>query len=210
MPSRPRRSWTCAWIMAAVLPALVVLACDNGTGPEDLALVQIEITDSPLDILASAEVWISRVYLQGGLENDSSATFDLFNDPEDPKHYDLLTLQDSLTAELTDPVAVEEGVYPKLRLVVDSALVTLKEGFAFEDGDTAKVLKVPGGSTSRIQVHLAEPINVEKDQTTIVLVDFDVEKNFVFQGGGKDGTYKKVTFIPTLTEKGRHREKNSS
>ena len=210
MPTRPRRSWTSTWLMAAVLPALVVLACDNGTGPADLAFVQIEITDSPLDILASAEVWVSRVYLQGGLENDSSATFDLFNDPENPKHYDLLTLQDGLTAELTDPVAVEEGVYPKLRLVVDSAIVTLKEGIAFEDGDTEKVLRVPGGSEPWIQVHLVEPIDVSKDHTIIVLIDFDVEKNFVFQGGGQDGTYTQVTFTRSLTEKSRHRVKNSS
>lgn len=210
MPTRSRRSWTSAWLMAAVLPALVVLACDNGTGPEDLAFVQVEITDSPLDILASAEVWISHVYLQGGLEDDSTATFDLFNDPENPKHYDLLTLQDGITEDLTDPVAVEEGVYTQLRLVVDSALVTLKEGIAFEDGDTAKVLKIPGGSESGIKVHLAENIDVEKEQTTVILVDFDVERNFVFQGGGRDGTYKQVTFTPSLTEKGRHKVQNNS
>ena len=210
MPNRPRRSWTSALLMAAVLPALVVLACDNGTGPEDLAFVQIEITDSPLDILASAEVWISRVYLQGGLENDSSATFDLFNDPENPKHYDLLTLQDGLTAELTDPVAVEDGVYPQLRLVVDSALVTLKEGIVFEDGETAKVLRVPSESASGIKVHLSEPIDALKDHTTILLVDFDVEENFIFQGGGEDDVYMQVIFTPTLTEKDRIRVMISS
>lgn len=209
MPIRFRRSWTSVWLMAAVLPALVVLACDNGTGPEDLAFVQIEITDSPLDILASAEVWVSRVYLHG---EESTATFDLFNDPENPKYYDLLTLQDGLTAELTDPVAVEEGVYPMLRLVVDSALVTLKEGIVFEDGDTAKVLRVPGGGSdeSWIQVQLVEPIDPSKDHTIIVLIDFDVEDNFIFQAGGEDGVYEQVIFTPSLTEKSRIRVRNSS
>ncbi len=55
-----------------VLGALALLAlvgCDSVTS-EDGARVAIQLTDAPSDLIESAEVWISRVYLQGGPHDD--------------------------------------------------------------------------------------------------------------------------------------------
>jgi hypothetical protein len=183
-----------------------ILGCDS-IGPEPRGSVQVLLTDAPSDRIAAAEVWISRVYLQGdgedeveeGVEGDEEGgRVDLFNDPADPRSYDLLTLRDGVTADLTGTVEVPAGRYAQLRLVVDSARVTLIEGFTFANGDTSRSLFVPSGSSSGIKVQLAEPVESSDSETSVVLVDFDVDANFVFQG--PPGAPNGVLFTPTLRQ----------
>jgi hypothetical protein len=165
--------------------------------------VQILLTDAPSDMIASAEVWISHVYLQGGVgepEEDGGGRVDLFNDPESPHHYDLLDLQDGLTADLTGFVEIEAGLYQGLRLVVDSARVTLVEGLAFPDDTDTALLMVPSGSESGIKVMLDGVIEVAEGESTILTVDFDVDRNFVIQGGEGESAIQAVVFTPVLME----------
>ena len=136
-----------------VLGALALLAlvgCDSVTS-EDGARVAIQLTDAPSDLIESAEVWISRVYLQGGPHDDDQddedgatpqGRVDLFNDPENPFEVDLLVLQDGVTANLAAPIEIAPGSYKGLRIVVDSSFVTLEDGFTFPDGATTAVLKI--------------------------------------------------------------------
>jgi hypothetical protein len=186
------------------LVALVVLAsCDSGSSDPGMSQLEIRLTDAPADVIESAEVWISRVYLQGGSE-ETGAHIDLFNDPDNPQSYDLLLLQDGLFASLTGTVDIPAGNYAQLRLVVDSARITLVDGTTFSDGSSSKLLKVPSGSTSGIKVQLAEAIEAEADELTIVLVDFDVAENFVFQGNpDAPAGLQGVIFTPSLHEKNR-------
>jgi hypothetical protein len=173
--------------------------------------VKVQLTDAPADALASAVVWVSRVYLQACAEGEDGESedcgaVDLFNQPEAPREFDLLTLQDGVTADVTAFVPVEATVYRQLRLVVDSAKLTLADGFTFEEpGDPENVadLKVPSGASSGIKVHLDEAIDAETEATTLILVDFDVADNFLLQGAGQGTVIKGVTFTPTLKEKGR-------
>jgi hypothetical protein len=188
--------------LVAMIGALGVVACD-ATGPEGDARVQIQLTDAPADHIESARVWISRVYLQGGDddgegEDGPPGRVDLFNDPENPREYDLLDLQNGIVADLTDPVDVESGTYAQLRLVVDSAHIALVAGLTFANGDAETTLFVPSGSQSGIKVQLMEPIEATADDLTIVLVDFDVDQNFVFQGPMDAPTG--VLFTPTLKQ----------
>jgi len=205
-----------ALVMALAIPAIgLTQGCDDGTAP-GLAEVKIQLTDAPADAIASAVVWISRVYLQGCAEGEEGVTeectaTDLYNDPENSKEYDLLTLQDGGSADLTGFVPVEATVYHQLRFVVDSARVTLAEGYTFANpGDPANVavLKVPSGDSSGIKVHLDQAIDAESEATTVVLVDFDVADNFVLQGAGQDTVITGVVFTPTLREKGRSHQSN--
>ena len=187
----------------ATLAAVAAVACDS-TGPEVDGQVQILLTDAPADHIESADVWISRVYLQGGgdeseeEESEGGGRVDLFNDPENPQQYDLLDLQNGVVANLTGPVDVESGSYGQLRLVVDSARITLAEGFTFANGDSERTLFVPSGSQSGIKVDLLEPVEATADALTVVLVDFDVEENFVFQG--PDDAPTGVLFTPRLKQ----------
>ena len=181
-------------------------ACSDGSTGVELSSVRILLTDAPSDVIASAEVWISRVYLQGGDDEETEGgRVDLFNNPETPQHYDLLTLQDGVTADLTGAVDVDVGLYRSLRLVVDRARVTLVEGLLFEDGTDNATLFVPSGSSSGIKVLLNQALEVVEGETTTLTVDFDVDQNFVIQGNdGPDGV-RGIIFTPLLRELTRDR-----
>lgn len=201
----------------SVLCALALLpfaaACDgddDGLGTSGDAAVQIQVTDLPSDDLRGAEVWISQVYLQGGPGHAADTTdvgskgrVYLFDDDDHPLHLDLLALRDGVVANLTDTVMVDAGAYKQLRIVVDSAKVTLREGLQFEDGSATAALRIPSGSSSGVKVQLGGDIETEDDAVTRLLVDFDVNQNFVVQL--KTVTIVKgVTFTPVIHEKSRN------
>jgi hypothetical protein len=190
--------------LAAILVVgiLAASACSGVVGIST-SKVQILLTDAQSDMIASAEVWISQIYLQGGVgepDEDGSGRVDLFNDPESPLHVDLLKLQDGITADLTGLVEIESGLYQGLRLVVDKAEVTLAEGLAFLDGTDTAVLKVPSGSESGIKVKLDDVIVAVEGESTTITVDFDVDRNFVIQGGQGHSAIRGVLFTPVLLE----------
>jgi hypothetical protein len=162
------------------------------------------LTDEPADLIASAMVTISRVYL---VPMDTTGAFvDLLPDGEEPRLYDLLTLQDGIEALLaTTPVPADS--FAQLRLVVDEATVSLAEGYEFRDGTTSRTLHVPSGQTSGIKVKLDEPIVIEEGRILIVVVDFDVNDNFVIQGNpDTPAGIHGILFKPVLKEKGRRTE----
>ena len=186
----------------AAAVALQVQACSSDpSGPGDgESRIQILVTDAPSDYIAEAVIWVSHVYVQGGGEDNAPAV-DLFNDPENPKSFDLLELQNGITAELTPPVDVDASTYQQLRIVVDSARVTLVEGMTFSDGSTSKLLFVPSGSQSGIKVTLSAPIDAEEGEETTLVVDFDVDQNFVIQGNPETPAgINGILFTPVLRE----------
>lgn len=207
MRSVPR--WLAA-ILVSTLPAFALVSCESDPVRADGAgRVQILLTDAPSDYIETAEVWISRVYLLPG-ENDAvdgPGFVDLFNDPNDPHWFDLLTLRDGITAELSELEDVPEGRYRQLRLIVDSARVTLASGYHFNDGSSTRRLMVPSGAQTGIKVQLAEPVESEDGSETILVVDFDVDQNFVIQGNPETPAgINGILFTPVLTEKSRTRQ----
>lgn len=201
-----RRTFFAAAAVTAV--ALAFVGCsDDPSGPANgSSQVQVLITDAPSDYIESAFIWVSRVYLQGGGE-DNAPSVDLFNDPDNPKEFDLLELQDGITAALTEAVDVDAGAYQQLRLIVDSARVTLIGGMTFSDGSTSKLLFVPSGSQTGIKVNLTGAIEAEEGETTTIVVDVDVDQNFVIQGNpNTPAGIIGILFTPTLVEKSRTSE----
>lgn len=204
------------WLGSALVltAGLGLAACDDSeTGPEDAARVQIMVTDAPSDYIESAEVWISKVYLQGAPDTGDDAPdpapgrLVLFEDAANPFHVDLLVLRDGLVAELTEPVAVDPGGYNQLRIVIDSAYVTLKEGVTFADGTSTQVLKIPSGSNSGVKVFLDGPIAAEAGEQTTLLLDFDVDDNFKIQGNpDSPAGIKSIMFTPVIKELNREEE----
>jgi hypothetical protein len=173
------------------------------------AEVRVLVTDAPSDYIASADVTFSRVYLKAedddtDMENgDGSGDVDLLPEGSDPVTYDLMLLRDGIEALLADAM-VPAGTYHQLRMVVQSAIVTLADGVTFEDGSSMAILFTPSGMQSGIKVHLVEPITAEDGSLTIVVVDFDVNENFVIHGDPTipDGI-RDMKFTPSLNEKSR-------
>jgi hypothetical protein len=156
----------------ALTLAAGIAACDVGAGPQ-MSHVVVRLTDAPAPELASARVWISNVYLTGG----GNARFTITNTPAE---YDLLTLQNGVTALLGD-ITIPAGDYAQLRLVVDSARVQLADGVTFSNGTDTATLKVPSGPQTGIKVEFGGPVLIAPGETDLV-VDFDVLRSFVFQG----------------------------
>ncbi len=209
------------WVLPAVaaLALGAVSACDSGTaptGPEGSATIQVLLTDAPSDMLDSAHIWISRVYLTGGGgtspdtaeadTTDAQGRVDLFNDPANPLFFDVLTLRDGVTADLTGLIAVNATSYQGIRFVVDSTRVTLADGFTFEDGTRVGTMKVPSGMTSGIKVKIKDLLELDENDVLTIVVDLDVDSNFNIQmQGNNDSLVRRILFSPVLHEKSRNR-----
>jgi len=187
---------------------LLTAGCDTGTPVqgEGEARVQILLTDAPADYIEEAWVWISRVYLIPGEEDPEQGPpfVDLFNDAENPLSYDLLTLRDGVIADMTGEVDVPAGRYNQLRMIVADAEVTLADGYTFSDGSSTRKLFIPSGAQSGIKVNLSEPLTTEAGTINVVLVDFDVDQNFVIQGNPESPAgIQGILFTPMLRELSR-------
>lgn len=181
------------------LAAAVALgACDSPTDGDRTAHLVLQLTDAPADYLESAVVDISRVELLPLGDGERVII------TEDAGTYDLLTLQNGVTAELGSEMIVA-GTYGELRMVVESAELTLKAGYQFEDGTTTQTLHVPSGAASGIKLKLRtadgdEGAGVEiRPGETVLVVDFDVSQNFVIQGEPETAAgIKSYSFTPVL------------
>jgi hypothetical protein len=204
-----RSKRTIAGGAAATVFALAAItgACSSDpSGPAGKSRLQVLVTDAPSDYIAQAVVWVSAVYLQGG-EGDGEPRVYLFNDAVAPKEFDLLLLQNGVNAELTAIVDVDARDYHQLRLVVDSARVTLVNGFTFNDLSVTRRLMVPSGAQSGIKVNLAGAIEAEVGELTVIVVDFAVDDSFVIQGNpGTPAGIMGILLTPTLHEKSRQEE----
>lgn len=190
--------------VAATLLAFGTAACDdeddNGVAPEDQVSVQVLLTDAPVDYLASASIDIGAVELIPAGDGDpvvlaEDATADFVN---------LLDLAGTATEQLAE-ADVDAGDYSQLRMLVDSARVTLAEGLTFDDGTNERALMVPSGAETGIKLNLDPadgdpgqgPLTI--DEETILVLDFDVSQSFVLQGNPETPAgITGVLFTPTI------------
>jgi hypothetical protein len=180
--ARTKKNWGVGAFALAV--AIAVSACSDSTMVGGPAHLTVLLTDAPMDYIESAEVDIGAVIL---VPADSGAHITLSEDGTDGP-VNLLELQDAAT-ELLGEADIEAGAYSQLRLIVESASVTLADGYEFTDGTTERDLFVPSGAQTGIKLLLGsadggdegEPLVIPPGETMLV-VDFDVSQSFVIQG----------------------------
>jgi predicted small secreted protein len=157
--------------------AVLLTGCDalSGSGTDSRMVVRMQ--DNPDDI---AEAWVTIERLE--LVGDDGVVL-LSDEVQD---YDLLTLQDGITATLAD-TPVPSGTYSQLRIVVAEASEVL-----LEDEETLVTLKVPSGTETGIKVLLSE-FEISSDADLVeVLIDFDVAASFVKAGASGQYIFKPV------------------
>lgn len=162
--------------------ALGLAACDDlsgGSTGNDMARVNLKLTDAPAE-LASATVQIREIYLVGS-ESDTLGSTDgrvvLF---EGDHTYDLLDLQNGVTADLAS-VLVPVGTYRQLRFVIGDATLTTLSGQTYSTADGS--LKCPSCAQSGLKVKFAgEGLRIDPADQVLVL-DFDVAQSFGHQAG---------------------------
>lgn len=164
--------------LAVAAAGLAAAGCsDSGTGATTGVLV-VRLTDAPGAEIEAATVWISKVYLIAGADSVNGridvATF------SPAQAFDLTTLTDGVTA-LLGTATIPVGDYSQIRLVVDSARVTLKAPLLFVGGSATVTLQTPSAMRTGIKVNLGGSVHVASGQTVLV-VDFDVSRNFVLTG----------------------------
>jgi hypothetical protein len=169
----------------ALALALGASACSDsdGVGVGGTTRLTVLLTDAPTDYIEAAMVDIGAVVL---VPADGSPHITLSDDGTDGP-VNLLELQDAATEVLAE-AEIEAGSYTQLRLIVESASVTLKDPYTFTDGSTEKALKVPSGAQTGIKLLLGagdgegdEPLEIPAGDLALV-VDFDVSQSFVIQG----------------------------
>jgi len=158
---------------------------DSGTTGQ----LTVRLTDAPGDYVQTATVWISSVYLIGGGDTAGGR----YEIAAAPQSYDLMTLQNGVTTAL-GTATIPVGDYTQMRMVVDSARLTLKPGVTIGGASTVS-LRTPSAQQTGIKVNFSGPVRVAPGQTVLV-VDFDVARNFVFQG--PRGAPTNVSFMPVL------------
>ncbi len=150
----------------------------------DMGTLTLRLADAPGEEVESAMIWVSGVSVVGDAGSYVISS--------DTASYDLLNLQGGVTAYLGS-AEIPVGSYNQLRVVVDSARVTLKDPLTFTSGSNSELMKVPSGSTSGLKVNLGNVQVVPGE--TVLLVDFDVSRSFVFQGppgGPMSASFKPV------------------
>lgn len=176
---------------SAIALALIVGglgACSSSDSGTTGQLV-VRLTDAPGDYVQAATVYVSKLSLIGGTDTTGTR----FTIDSSSQVFDLMALQNGVTAAL-GTATIPVGDYTQMRLKVDSARVTLKSGITI-GGQSTVSLRTPSAQQTGIKVNFSGPLHVAPGQT-ILVVDFDVARNFVFQG--PTGAPTNVTFRPVL------------
>jgi Domain of unknown function (DUF4382) len=181
-------------MLALACSAAFVGCADDSTSGNQVGTLTVRLADAPGEEIESAVIWTSGVSVVGadGIQVIST----------DTATYDLLALQGGVTAALGS-AEIPVGTYNQLRLMVDSAQVTLKSPITFTSGSPTASLKVPSGSESGLKVNL-DSVEVIPGET-VLLVDFDVSRSFVFQGppgGPKSASFKPVIHATVMNVAG--------
>lgn len=167
-----RKPFYSTLLLALALSISALVGCDSVTGDNQApggaiteGNVLVKLTDAPIGNIAEAHVIIERIELVSSDEQRIILS-------EKKQEFDLLTLQDGITADLAE-VSVPAAEYRQLRLIVaDSAYVVLTD-------DTKQRLKVPGGTHTGIKINIpAFEINNTGDEA-VITVDFDASQSFV-------------------------------
>jgi len=161
-------------IILALLGAGILLfsACQK-TDNDNYGTLKVTITDDPfpIDFIEEANVTITKVEARMKSDTSGNSYITLF---EDTLEYNLLDLRNGIVAELTE-LEVPVGSYDLIRLYVDQASISIKDGGTYE-------VKVPSGSQTGIKVFISPAIKVEGGLTSELLLDFNLDKSFVLKG----------------------------
>lgn len=192
------RSTKLQTLAALIVAAVVGLAgCSDATSPDGDARLTVALTDAPSDYFQSVSLDVGAVELVPAdgppvTLTDAGGT------------HELLDLQNGVTAELANQT-IEAGTYVQARLILNEVDLTLADGYSLSDGDSELKPMIPSGAQTGIKINLSSADNdseagVEiRSGETILVVDFDIEQNFVVEDADpNDGVVDNVLFTPLL------------
>jgi len=153
---------------------LLLSGCEKSVDNPSTGILSVKLTDTPfpIDMVSEANVTINKIEVRKAQAGSDESPFLVLS--EDEFSYNLLDLQNGLTADLVK-IEVPAGDYDLVRLYVASADIKLKD-------ETVYNLKVPSGDATGIKIFIDPTIRVVGGLTTDLVLDFDVSQSFVVQG----------------------------
>jgi hypothetical protein len=146
----------------------VVAACDSGSDGTETGVLNLALTDAAVDNVKEVHIEFDGVTLKPA----SSAPIEILFDT--PKSFDLLTLQNGITAELLPDTEVPAGPYNWIRLHVNAEFDNVYDSYAKYDDDSMVEVEVPSGSEHGLQ--FSGGITVLAGQTMDLVIDWDLRK----------------------------------
>jgi hypothetical protein len=201
---------------AVAVAAAVVVGCsdDSLTDGGGTGRLRINLTDAPGD-LEEAFIQVERIVLirnAADSMNSGNNSGRIEITPDITGYINLLDLNGGDVLQLVDTVGIPEGSYSQMRLVLDEAYVTLKDGRVFATagatlpaGVTADgTLKCPSCSQSGFKVIFPQGgLNITDN--ALITIDFDAARSFGHEAG-KSGMWimhPVLRATSTTTEFGR-------
>lgn len=159
------------------IAALVALsACGGGSADSDgLGILSIAITDAAVEDVSEVWVEFSGVTLKPQSGNEIVFDFDT------PKSFNLLELQNGNTAELLPATRVPAGPYNWIRLAVNAEFDNVMDSYVMKTDGSQVELRIPSGSQSGLK--LVSGITVTQDQSTNIVIDWDLRKALSYPQG---------------------------
>ena len=181
-------------IAAFALVAGALMSCSDDSLAPGQGRISVRMTDAPLDLdeVESISVFVVRIEAKAQATSEADANADVAEAESESNGwvtlaepnaaFDLMDLRDGVSAFMGD-AAVAAGTYRSMRLILDTeqSTVTLKDGTVLSASSTPSIM-FPSAGQSGIKILFTNPIEVDEDETTDVLVDFDAEESFVVRG----------------------------
>ena len=198
-------------VVLGLAAGYAMFACDS-TSP-GFGTLRVNLTDAPFpfDSVSLVDAWIVRVDARVTAA-DSASTADDTDEgdaksagwttiAEPDQKFELLALRNGITAFLGDN-ELPARTYNGFRLILDpsKSSITLKDGTVL-DGANGGII-FPSGAQTGIKIVLNQPVQIVANDTTEMLVDFDVNDSFVMRGNSikNNGLLFKPVVKATITQ----------
>ena len=173
-------------VLAGLLLGGLLSACGGGSGATAPGVAgpnfKLFVTDAPFpgEMVESATIVIREVRVRDVEGGGWQTVF------EGESSIDLVPLTGGIVTLLTE-LDLQPGTYDEIRLIVDAGEVVLDAEALVAGGshvfnESNGGLHFPSGAQTGIKVKLDTPIVVVTDLSAEVTLDFDLAKNFVFNG----------------------------
>ncbi|MBS3913858.1 MAG: DUF4382 domain-containing protein [Bacteroidetes bacterium] len=156
-------------ILAAVVATFSIAACNKTI---DGAKMHVRMTDAPA-IFQQVNVDVRQVSIH--YTDSTTASGGWVNLNTNAGIYDLLTLQNDVTATIAGDSLLPLGQVDQMRLLLGDSNYVMVDSVLVP-------LKVPSGSQTGIKFNLNTELKTNADVD--VVVDFDAGKSIVIQGNG--------------------------
>ncbi len=175
-----------SWLFVNLFPLIIFAACGGGGGESSSSsggtgTVNMSLTDASTAEYRAVYVSIQKVEVhKDGGDWKTVATLN--------KTYNLLNLVNGVREQLA-LATLEKGHYTQMRLILmnapDSSINILSQAhpyanYVIDNTDQYHELKVPSGYQSGIKI--VQGFDINENQTTELILDFDVSKSIVNAG----------------------------